>query len=282
MEKAYKINKSYKYIPKYFDLNAGVQFIQEQANSIKKYNLNLLEGYKKVLSISNSSPEVFTILNDINVFLKVLDKAKKEIEKNQWKLSKGVAGEDKVKSTLVSYQDEWNIIQSASFKVDGNLIENDFIIIDKSGVTLLEVKNIGNSKETLYIDEFGRALIMKEDGEEIEIGDIISQSERHLAIIKSLISKSKSLPPIRAFIVVTSSIKIKNESEFTVLGTNTIYNAIKSNEDVLTAQEVEEYYKLLLDNRVEGNKYAYIDYISNFDTNYNLILREIKEFIDKE
>ena len=282
MEKAYKINKSYKYIPKYFDLNAGVQFIQEQANSIKKYNLNLLEGYKKVLSISNSSPEVFTILNDINVFLKELDKAKQEIEKNQWKLSKGVAGEDKVKSTLFSYQNEWNIIQSASFKVDGNLIENDFIIIDKSGVTLLEVKNIGNSKETLYIDEFGRALIMKEDGEEIEIGDIISQSERHLAFIKSLISKSNSLPPIIAFIVVTSSIKIKNESEFTVLGTNTIYNAIKSNEDVLTAQEVEEYYKLLLDNRVEGNKYAYIDYISNFDTNYNLILREIKEFIDKE
>lgn len=281
MEKTYKISKSYKYVPKYFDLNAGVQFVKGQSENIDNYNLDLLIKYKKFLANSNSSPEVFTILNDINVFLKEISKDKEEIQKSLWKLSKGVAGEDKVKNILFSYNNEWQIIQSASFKVDGNLIENDFIVIDETGITSIEVKNIGNSKETLHIDEFGRASIIK-DNEEIEIGDIISQSERHLAFLRNLISKYSNIPPIRAFIVVTSSVKINNESEFTVLAPNTIYNAIKSNDEVLTEQEVKSYYDLLLKNRIEGNKYAYIDYISNLDTNYNLILREIKEFIDKE
>lgn len=280
MEKAYKIAKRYIIEPHYYDLNTGVRFLKKQTIDIEKFNITLLGKYKDILSSEKfiSNVEAQVIHEDITVFINHLNEYKKKLLKSYNIASKGAIGEDKVRDILYSYDNQFNVIQSARFNIDGISIENDFLVISKSGITSIEVKNIGNCYETLHIDQLGRISRKDKFNKEISTYDMIEQSNRHMAYMKRLIEKITTKEvPLHSVIVLTSGINIINNSEFKLIGTNQIYNTLSNQKSILNPEEVESLYNGLYSNLVPGNKYQYLDYISSLNKNYNLILKSLSE-----
>lgn len=281
--KSYLKPKKYNYYYKSLDNNAGLKFLKEQIKAIETFKLELLEKYKMYLQSSSDKVEPIAIVNDIKRFTIEMKKAEKNLYKAYNIASKGAMGEDKVKDIIYTYDNEWHVISNARLNIEGNNIENDFIIIDESGISTIEVKNIGSSSEKLIIDKLGRVKRVSRFNEEIETIDMISQGNRHLGYLKRFIDKTFYYKvPVNSYIVIASNIRINNKSDFKIIGPNQIYNAIKAQPGVIDNAKAEEVYNVIYGNLIEGHKYQYTDYISVLDENYKLILLSIKEYLESK
>lgn len=277
----YTLPKKYNYHFKYLDNNQGLNFLKEQLDKLNFFNLEILTRYKTYFDTSSDNIEAAVISNDIKKFLFELTKVKSSIYKQYNIISKGSRGEDKVRNTIYSFDNEWKIISNARLIVEGNSIENDFILIDESGISTIEVKNIGSYNETLNIDSLGRVIRLNKFNQEIETYDMIFQSNRHLAYLKKFINNKFDYSiPVNSFIVISSNIKVINKSNFKIIGLNQIYDSIKSQDKAIDEQKIEEIYNKLLNNVIDNNKYQYVDCISVLENNYKLILLSIKEYND--
>ena len=281
--KSYLVPKKYNYYYKSLDNNSGVKFLKEQINSIEQYKIDLLEKYRTFLQSSSDLVEPMAIVNDIKQFIIERKRAEKNLYRAYNIASKGARGEDKVKDIIYTFDNEWHVISNARLNIEGNNIENDFVIIDESGISTIEVKNIGSSSEKLIIDKLGRVKRVSRFNEEIETVDIISQGNRHLGYLKRFIDKNIDYKvPVNSYIVIASNIRIINKSDFNIIGPNQIYNIIKAQPRVIDTDKVEEVYNLIYDNLIEGHKYQYVDYISVLEENYKLILLSIKEYLESK
>ncbi len=205
----YTLPKKYNYHFKYLDNNQGLNFLKEQLDKLNFFNLDILTRYKTYFDTFSDNMEAAVISNDIKKFLFELTKVKSSIYKQYNIISKGSRGEDKVRNTIYSFDNEWKIISNARLIVEGNSIENDFILIDESGISTIEVKNIGSYNETLNIDSLGRVIRLNKFNQEIETYDMIFQSNRHLAYLKKFINNKFDYSiPVNSFIVISSNIKV--------------------------------------------------------------------------
>lgn len=278
--KSYLIPKKYKYYYKSLDNNSGVKFLKEQIEIISTFKLDLLEKYKVFLESSSDNVEPLTIVNDINQFIAELKKVEHSLYKAYNISSKGAIGEDKVRDIIYTFNSEWEILSNATLNIEGNKIENDFIIFDESGISTIEVKNIGSSSDKLKIDELGRVIRLNRFNKEVETFDMVLQGNRHLAYLKRFIDKTFNFNiPVNSYILIASNIRIDNKSNFNIIGPNQIYNVIKAQTKTLDKDKCKEVYNTLLDNLVEGTKYQYTDYISVLEENYKLILLSINEYL---
>lgn len=275
----YKLPKKYNYYFKHLDNNQGLEFLRVQLEKLKSFNLDVLKRYKNYFDSSSDNMESTIISSDIKKFIIEFNKAENDILKQYKIYSKGSFGEDKVRDIIYTYDDEWKILNNARLVIEGNSIENDFIVIDESGITTIEVKNIGSYSEKLIIDSLGRVTRLNKSNKEIETYDMISQSNRHTAYLNKFINdKFDYKVPINSLVVITSNIKVVNKSNFKVIGPNQIYSLIKSQSNSINNNQSMSVYNELLNSLVEGNKYKYIDYISVLEENYKLILLSIKEY----
>lgn len=280
--KSYLMAKKYNYFYKYLESNKGVQFLKEQVEKLSTFNIDLLEKYETYInSSSDKKVEGKVIVNDIKQFIFEINKADSYLKKDYYKLSKGFDGEEKVKNILYTYDDTWKILSNATLNVNGNVIENDFIVISKGGISVIEVKNIGGYLDKLKIDKLGRVVRLNRNNKVIDNIDIITQNNRHLAYLNQYLKTiGYTNVPVYSYIVITSNIQIENKSDFKVIGPNQIYNEINKQKGKIIPKEIEYIYNCILMDLKEDIKYPYIDYISVLEENYNLILRSIKEYID--
>lgn len=278
---SYKVPKKYNYEYINLDTNSGINFLSKQKEEIKKFRIDILKTYKMKLElINNVAADI--ISGDINSFLLERKKAEENIFKSFNKLSKGMHGEDKVRDIIYQYDGEFKILRNATFSVEGNKIENDFIIVDESGINTIEVKDIGSSSEKLIIDKYDRVSRVNKNNFEIENYDMIQQSNRHLAYLNKFIDNKFTFDvPVNSIIVIASNIKIINEGSSNIIGPNQIYNAIKLQNKIINQEQIKLVYKELSDNLIDNIKYSYIDYITVLNRNYNLILKSIKELFIK-
>ena len=278
---SYKVPKKYNYEYINLDTNSGINFLSKQKEEIKKFRIDILKTYKMKLElINNVAADI--ISGDINSFLLERKKAEENIFKSFNKLSRGMHGEDKVRDIIYQYDGEFKILRNATFSVEGNKIENDFIIVDESGINTIEVKDIGSSSEKLIIDKYDRVSRVNKNNFEIENYDMIQQSNRHLAYLSKFIDDKFTFDvPVNSIIVIASNIKIINEGSSNIIGPNQIYNAIKLNNKKINQEQIKLVYKELSNNLIDNIKYSYIDYITVLNRNYNLILKSIKELFIK-
>ncbi|MDU2121854.1 MAG: nuclease-related domain-containing protein [Clostridium celatum] len=278
---SYKVPKKYNYEYINLDTNSGINFLSKQKEEIKKFRIDILKTYKMKLElINNVAADI--ISGDINSFLLERKKAEENIFKSFNKLSKGMHGEDKVRDIIYQYDGEFKILRNATFSVESNKIENDFIIVDESGINTIEVKDIGSSSEKLIIDKYDRVSRVNKNNFEIENYDMIQQSNRHLAYLSKFIDNKFTFDvPVNSIIVIASNIKIINEGSSNIIGPNQIYNAIKLKNKRINQEQIKLVYKELSDNLIDNIKYSYIDYITVLNRNYNLILKSIKELFIK-
>lgn len=277
----YALPKKYDYRYKNLDNNQGLKYLKEQLDIINSINIEILNKSKLHLNTSSESFVSKIIIDDINDFINQLEIAKKDIYRQYKIYSKGAIGENNVSDIIYTYDNEWKIISNARLIIEGNSIENDFIIISKTGLFTIEVKNIGNSSETLKVDKLGRVSRYNKFNKEIETYDMIMQSNRHLGYLNKFINKNIDYKvPIRSLIVLASNIKVINKSEFSIIGPNQIYNIINSYSSLLEDYKLDELNDLFLNNIVCNTKYNFIDYIPVLEKNYKLILLAIKEFND--
>lgn len=279
---AYK-PKKYNYVSKYFDINKGINFLNSQASQIEKIKIELLNKYKYYIEsqdMYSNNGDAIIIANDIKMFLTEFNKARELLYKTLNRVSKGAYGENIVRDIIYSYESEWKILQNATLSIKGNRIENDFLIVDESGISTIEVKNMGSVYEELIIDNLGRVSRKNKFGEDVESFDMVAQSNRHLAYLKQIVKEEfKYNIPIYQHIVMTSKIKIKNDSNFNFIGTNQIYSNIKNQEKALDSDKVKQVYQFLFNSIEEGEMYPYPDYISVLTNNYKLILKSLTELI---
>lgn len=284
MNKTYVIPKKYRYNIKHFGLNEGLDFLKQQIeylnNENNKKKIKLFKQIKAKLEESNlTTTESKVIKNDLIRYLNEFSNAKEQLFREYNIVAKGSKGEDKIADIIYSFND-WEVIKNANFLVEGNKIENDFIVIDEGGISTIEVKNIGNRNEILIIDNLGRVTRKTKAGRKLETYDMLAQNIRHLAYLKKLIQNELPFEiNINPIIVIASDIRIKNESDVLILGPNQIFNAIKAFPKSLDAKQVLDAKELLLKNLVEESEYPYTDYLSTLTINQNFILKEIQEFI---
>lgn len=274
------VPKKYNYSNKLLSLNEGVNFLQEQINRFNDFNLDLLIKYKAFFKKNEklkNDANTLIVINDITTFLIEYNAAKEQLFKCFNRVSKGAYGEDKTRDIISTFEGQWKVLRNANFSFEGNRIENDFVIVDESGITTIEVKNVGNHYDTLYVDKLGRAYITKGKFGGKTNFPVIEQSNRHLGYLIKLIKKNFNFDiPVQSIIVMSSDIKVKNDSTFRIIGNNQIYDTIKSQEQVLDQHKTKLVYDFLFDNLIDSKKYNYPDFLSNLSVNYNLILQSLK------
>ena len=282
MKSAY-IPKKYNYRSEYFDLNSGINFLSSQYEDLNKIDFALLGKYKDYLEKEkkfHNNADALIIINDIKKFLLEYNDALARIQWALKKARKGSYGEDKVKEIVYTFNDEWKVIENATLNVEDNKIENDFLIIDESGVSTIEVKNIGNKYEKLVIDNLGRVSRLNKFNTEIDAFDMIAQSNRHLGYLKKYIDGHfKFKVPVNTIIVMASNIRIENKSDFKIYGPNQIFKEIKKQTPILNKEQIDFVYKELLETIVPGTKYPYINYNDKLKDNYTLILKSLSELL---
>ncbi|MFR3912823.1 MAG: nuclease-related domain-containing protein, partial [Clostridium paraputrificum] len=189
---------------------------------------------------------------------------------------KGVQGEEKVRDVIYSLVRKNKVISNARLVIRGTSIENDFLIINEGGVYTVEVKNIGSYKDKLLIDEYGRLTRINSYGEICEQGDILSQANRHVEYLEQFLNKEFNYKiPIHSYIVIASSIKVVNKSEFNILGVNQLQSSLLPSKKFLNKDQVERVYTHFMNNVEKSKKYPFINYKDILYKNYRIILSSI-------
>nr|WP_278678770.1 nuclease-related domain-containing protein [Clostridium paraputrificum] len=285
MKYAY-IPKEYSYDNRFMGINEAIVNYESQEINLKKINVNLLVRYREIFRTNTKYLELAEaeiVVNDINKLIFEINQANKSINKVIFRLSKGVHGEDKVNNIISSLKGEYACLRGISINIEGSKIENDFLLIGNTGVSTFEVKNVGNKFESLIIDEYGRVERVDKKGNTTEICDMIEQSNRHFILLERFLRAKlkESIPniPVHDYIVITSDIRIRNESNFNIIGPNQIIKVLKNNPICLSEEEVIKIKDTIINNSEELNKYPYYIYDEVLLNNYKLILKSIHQLI---
>ena len=268
----------YNYLPIELDLNEAHNFLEKEINELESFKVDLLLKYREHFDkdIFKNNADILLVLADINRFLYEYNFALEHIYKDYRRLKKGVQGEEKVSDVIYSLVRKNKVIANARLVIRGTSIENDFLIINEGGVYTVEVKNIGSYKEKLLIDEYGRLTRINSYGEICEQGDMINQANRHVEYLEQFLSKEfKYKIPIHSYIVIASSIKVVNKSEFNILGVNQLQSSLLPRKKYISNEQVESIYEYIIDNIEKGKKYPLINYKDILYKNYRIILSSI-------
>lgn len=282
----YEIPKKYNYPISYLGLNSRLINLEDQLKKIKAINIPLLEKIQSKINetrdTKNFKVPYEVIYSDITDFKNEYKRALNEVNKFTRIYSKGLRGEDMAIEYIDNFKGEWNYIQSANINVLGQNIENDCIIISKYGVYTIEIKSIGNNRETLNFDKLGRTTRLDRRGNVIDELDILGQSSRHLALLKKYFcERFEFIVPVEQIVLIASNINIKNKSPIPVLGINTLYPYISNNRISLNQEEEDLIYKDLIYNLNEEKAYAIKDFANVLNENYINIMKSVKQELIK-
>jgi hypothetical protein len=166
-------------------------------------------------------------------------------------VSIGIHGEQRVGGYLKDYDGQIIVIPNLRIEVEGESIENDFVVVSPYGVHVLEVKNLGSGGSySLHIEKDGRW--SKHYGDRIEpMNSVLAQNERHILYLEKYLNGKlkRSLDNylrVQGIIVIANDkVDVTNETDDVIIRYNKVMNEIKKNPVVMKEAEMKEIAGLL-------------------------------------
>lgn len=191
-------------------------------------------------------------------------------------LKKGASGEEKVAEVLRLFDDQIRILKNCTI----DHYEHDFIVISHSGIYTIEVKNLYGQYE---LTETGILKCTTRGNTKSQ--DVALQSKKHLHTLRRCLTKCNvysSDIPIREIICSAEpNFTITDNYHFLpVCYYNTLDKILlpNSGKAVLSAEEMEEIEKFLLDNQSEAYKYDVFLPYGEIDS-YDLFIENLADIL---
>lgn len=211
-------------------------------------------------------------------------------------VSLGETGEQRVAMELQPYEGQIIVLPNLRLEVDGESIENDFVLISPYGIYVLEVKNLGSGGGYgLYIEKDGRW--NKVRGRNMEYMESpVHQNERHILYLEKYINAElgKNLDNylrVQGIVVIANDkADIKNESDHLILRYKDIMSNIRRQPVVMKEEEMKKIAGILQKAGLEPKKYPIANYFNYYCdaklfTNEYLFWKEstekLKKYVDE-
>lgn len=265
--------------------NENEEWVIEEAEVIRKNYAHAFKNYAHAFGLTEY-PYKFSDVMD-----KLDDRVQKELAKPyEWLYARensvkqslsdfisdvistsiGYHGEAKVEKMLVEYSDQIILIPNLRVEVDGESIENDFIILAPQGIFVLEVKNLGTGGSYgLHIAKDGR-WSKTYKSKQTAMDSPTGQNERHILYLERLINNTLGRTmdnrlSIQGMVVLANDkVDIHNESDQSVIRYSEIMRKIKQYPTVMKEEELHELKKLLESNRLPVKPYEMKNHMQKF------------------
>lgn len=177
----------------------------------------------------------------------------------------GEGGERRVADTLRGYSDQIILLPNIRLEVEGESIENDFILLSPYGIYVLEVKNLGSGGGySLRIEKDGRW--SKVYGQRTEImSNVVAQNERHILYLEKHINQKLERPlddyiRVQGMVVLANDVvDIFNESDDLVVRYTNIMSTIRNRPIIMKEAEIKEIAGILQESSLPPKKYPVIN-----------------------
>lgn len=180
----------------------------------------------------------------------------------------GEAGEHRVADELKPYEGQVIILPNLRLEVEGESIENDFVLVSPYGVYALEVKNLGSGGSYgLYIEKDGRWNKMR--GNSLEYMESpVHQNERHILYLEKYINLElgrdiDNYLRVQGIVVIANDrVDIKNESDNLILRYNNIMSTIRKQPVIMKEEDMKKIAEILLDAGLGPKEYPMSNYFN--------------------
>lgn len=173
----------------------------------------------------------------------------------------GHDGESKVENLLMEYSDQIILLPNLRIEVDGNSIENDFVLISPYGIYVLEVKNLGSGG--------GYDLLIEQDGRWNKVyhnttspmSSVSAQNERHILYLEKYLNRKLNRTLDNAIrvdgiiVLANNVVRITNQSNHLILRYTDIMSTIRKNPVVMKESEMKQIAQLLQEVALPPLKY---------------------------
>lgn len=181
----------------------------------------------------------------------------------------GEDGERKVAKSLQDYSDQIILLSNLRLEVQGESIENDFIVISPFGIYVLEVKNLGSGgKYSLLIEKDGRW--SKVYGQHTEpMSNVVAQNERHILFLEKYINQKleRSLDEyirVQGMVVLANDVVgIQNEGNDVVVRYTNVMSTIRNRPIVMKEKEMKEIAQILIEASLPPKQYPVMNGFHN-------------------
>lgn len=182
----------------------------------------------------------------------------------------GEKGEQQVARELRPYEGQIIALPNLRLEVEGESIENDFILISPYGIYVLEVKNLGSGGGYgLYIEKDGRWNKMR--GRSLEYMESpVHQNERHILYLEKYVNTElgrnlDNYLRVQGMVVIANDkVDIKNESDNLVLRYNNIMGTIRKQPVIMKEKEMKKIAEILLKAALEPKEYPMANYFNYY------------------
>lgn len=183
----------------------------------------------------------------------------------------GYIGEKRVAEELEPYSNQLIILPNIRIEVEGNSVENDFIVISPYGVHTLEVKNYAeNEAYELLIERDGRWNKVYPHGRIEPTDNVDKQNARHMLYVEKLINQKlgRSIDTylrLKGMVVIANqNVTVTNNNPYNeVMRYDSIMPVILSGDIVLKEQEMHKIAEIIMSEAKEPIPYEF-DYCENY------------------
>jgi len=232
--------------------------------------------FKKLCKYNDKFYYGLTHRDEVNKAIEVAKSLRPQFYNERKVVMLGVEGENWVKQELDKFDDMTINLYNIRLEYDGLSIETDSIIIAPSGIYSIEIKNFGSEGQyELEIAKDGQwRKVIREKNINEPISDVYLQAMNHVngtrRVIKNKIAekensllKDKEIFIQPVIVIANNQVIINNESDQAVLRPSNVYNYIfniNGGRAIYSRQEMEEIRDIILEAKLESNKYPITDY----------------------
>ena len=186
-----------------------------------------------------------------------------ETDKHVMIAQKGKAGEDYVGEVLRRYGNRFHFLENIvipAYEEEGKTSETDVYIINSKGIFVCEVKNYGDSGQTLYMPDYGDWQLINEQGRHLaNKPSAFVQNERHCNATRSFIKEHLGIdvPIYSVIIIANDNVRIENENpqKHIVIRAQQIGELAKYFEDAIDEETQQQIVDTFEENKLDPNDF---------------------------
>ena len=208
----------------------------------------------------------------------------------------GETGEQKVARELQPYEGQILVLPNLRLEVEGESIENDFVVVSPYGIYVLEVKNLGSGGGYgLYIEKDGRWNKMRGNRSE-PMESPVHQNERHILYLEKYINaelgrKLDDYLRVQGIVVIANDmVDIRNDSDHLILRYNNVMSTIRKLPVIMKEEDMKRIAEILSKAGLEPKKYPMKNYFDSYAhakifteeyLRWKESTKELKEYVDR-
>ena len=187
----------------------------------------------------------------------------------------GEIGERRVAEELAPYESQMIVLPNLRLEVDGESIENDFVLVTPYGIYVLEVKNLGSSGGyELRIEKDGRWSKIYNGGIE-PMDSPVHQNERHILYLEKYINgelgrELDDYLRVQGMIVIANDkVNIVNESDNLILRYTNVMSTLRREPVIMKEAEMKQIGEILSRAGLPPKEYPIPNYLIYY---YNVVM----------